>query len=96
MGWWSEQGAKYKDLPAEYGGIALAVWFTIFGITMVGFYTAISMGFEVEGALGGAGKIGAAYAATQLTKPIRIFATLALTPIVARAKARLTGGEAAP
>ena len=75
---------RWQETLAEYGMVALGVWLTIFALAMTGFTIAISQGIEVEGAVGRAGIIGGAYAATQLTKPIRIVLTLALTPVVAR------------
>jgi hypothetical protein len=56
----------------------------IFATTIAGFAFAIGSGFQVEGAAATAGTWGAAYLATKLTQPIRIGATLALTPLVAR------------
>ncbi|MEZ4315904.1 MAG: DUF1279 domain-containing protein [Myxococcota bacterium] len=96
MGWWSQQSARYKDLLAEYGAVALGVWLTIFVITLLGFWAAINAGFEFEGTAGTVGKFGAAYGATQLTKPLRIGLTVVLTPIVARLKHRMMGTEPEP
>jgi hypothetical protein len=93
MQWWKAQGAKLKDHMAEYGALALAVWLTIFFSTWIGFYVAIQMGFDVESTSGSVGTVWVAYGATQLTKPIRIFATIAITPIVAGLKARFYDGQ---
>jgi hypothetical protein len=81
--------AKLQKLFQEYGGPALVVWFGLFGLTLVGFVVALSLGVRVEGVAGKAGVFGAAYVATQLTKPLRILATLALTPLVAQAWRKL-------
>lgn len=81
--------ARLQELFKQYGPVALVTWFSIFGLTWAGFAAAISLGFEVDGAVGGAGTAGAAYIATQLVKPIRIIATLALTPVIATAWQRL-------
>lgn len=75
---------KLEKIFADYGPIALVIWFVIFGLTIVGFAMAIQAGVKVESAAGTAGVWGAAYIATQLTKPIRIFATLGLTALVGR------------
>ena len=80
---------RLKRLLAEYGPWALAVWFTLFALTFAGFAVALAMGLDVEGAAGTGGVLGGAYVATQLTKPLRIFATLGLTPVVARFGRRL-------
>jgi hypothetical protein len=75
---------KLTALLAEYGKIALYLYFGIFALVLAGFAIAISAGVEVESTAGSAGILGAAWLATKLTQPLRILATLALTPIVAR------------
>lgn len=84
MTWWKTLKARWKEMLAQYGKIALVVWFTIFGLVMLGNVVALKSGFADVGALGGAGLIGGAYVLTQATKPIRIAVTLAVTPLVAR------------
>ncbi|MEC7947237.1 MAG: hypothetical protein VX265_06685 [Myxococcota bacterium] len=84
MGWWKTLKARWKDMLAEYGSVALGVWMTIFVLVFVSFVVAIELGFEPEGVAGESGKWGMAYVATQLTKPFRIVAVLFLTPVVAR------------
>jgi hypothetical protein len=69
---------------AEYGSVAIWVYFGIFAIVLVGFATAIKMGVEVESAAGTAGTWGAAWLATKLTQPLRILATFVVTPFVVR------------
>jgi len=84
---YAELKERYQSLILQYGGVALIVWFSIFFTVLGGFYLAIVSGFRDPGAEAEAGTWGtllAAYLATQLTKPIRIGATLVLTPIVAR------------
>jgi hypothetical protein len=74
---------KFESLIAEYGTMAIIVYFTIFGLTITGFATAIKSGVDVEGAAETTGVWGAAWLATKLTQPIRIGATFVLTPLVA-------------
>lgn len=81
--WWSRQSQKLKDHFAEYGGIAIATYFVIFALTWVGFAIAIGRGVAVDGAATDGSTIGAAYLATKATQPLRILATLAVTPFVA-------------
>ena len=68
----------------EYGKIAIAIYFAIFALVLGGFVLAIRLGFEVQSAHATAGTLGAAWVATKLTQPVRIIATLALTPLVGR------------
>jgi hypothetical protein len=75
---------RLKALLNEYGPIAAATYFAIFGLVLAGFAIAIHAGVKVESAAGSAGTLMAAYVATQLTKPLRIGATLLLTPLIAR------------
>jgi hypothetical protein len=75
---------RWKQLLVEYGKIALIVYLVIFALVFAGFAVAIGAGYQPEGAAGSAGLLGAAWVATKLTQPLRILATLALTPIVGR------------
>jgi hypothetical protein len=74
---------RLKVLIAESGAIVLWVYFGIFGIVLVSFALAIQFGVNVQGVAGTAGTWGAAYLATKLTQPLRIAATLAITPALA-------------
>ena len=75
----------------EYGITALIVHYAIFAIVIVGFYFAIRSGWESTSTAGSVGTWGAAYLAAKLTQPLRIVATLAVTPLVARLYERVTG-----
>ena len=77
-------GERLKALLPEYGRIALFVYFTIFGLVFLGFWIAIETGVDAESTAGKAGTLAAAYGATKLSQPLRILATLVLTPPVAR------------
>lgn len=74
---------RFNHLLAEWGQLVLWVYFGIFGVVLVSFAVAIQLGFGVEGAAGTAGTWGAAYVATKLTQPLRIAATLVITPALA-------------
>jgi hypothetical protein len=78
-----------KDMLAEYGSIAIVVYLSIFALTLAGFVLAIRLGWRPESTTGNAGIFVAAYIATKVTQPIRIGATLLLTPIVAKVYDRL-------
>lgn len=73
-----------KQLLAEYGRVAVAVYLAIFVAVLVGSWVAIHVGWRPASAAGGVGALTAAYLVTKLTQPLRIAATLALTPLVAR------------
>ena len=75
---------RIKQLMVEYGSLAVWVYFAIFAIVLIGFWLAIKLGVKTDSAAGTAGTIGAAWVATKLTQPLRIVATLALTPAVMR------------
>jgi hypothetical protein len=75
---------KLADLLKEYGGIALGTYLVIFALVFAGFAIALAKGFEVEGAAGSTGTLFGAWAATKLTQPLRIAATLLLTPIIGK------------
>lgn len=80
---------RLNQLMAEYGGLALWVYFGIFAVVLAGFAIAIHFGFRPDGAAQTAGTLGAAYVATKLTQPLRIAATLVLTPIAGNVRRRL-------
>ena len=86
----------FKHLMTEYGTVAVIVYFTIFFAVLFGFWAAIRFGWRAESTAGSVGTFTAAYIATKLTQPLRIAATLALTPIVAKLYERVAGRRAAP
>lgn len=75
---------RLQTLLAEYGTVAIVIYFGIFALVFAGFAISIRLGVQVESAAGTAGTLGAAYLATKLTQPLRILATLVLTPIVGK------------
>ena len=95
---------SFKDLLAEYGAIAVIVYFTIFFAVWVGAWAAIQRGVDLHalaarvglsanGTVANLGAWAAAYLFTKLLQPIRIGVTLLLTPIVARVYERTRGIE---
>jgi hypothetical protein len=78
-----------KEIATEYGAVAVVVYLAIFAVVLLGSWAAIRFGWKPESAAGRGGTFAAAYIATKLTQPLRIAATLALTPIVAKAYERL-------
>jgi hypothetical protein len=85
MTWWASLKTRYQDLVAEYGKVAIGTYLVLFFGTWIGFWVAIRTGVDVSSAAAGAGTVGGAYVATKLTQPVRIGATLLLTPFVMRA-----------
>ena len=82
-------GSKVQNLFSEYGRIGIIVYFTIFFLTLFGFWTLLTVGVDIRtwsyfSSLGDVGAIGLAYAAAKITQPIRIALTLILTPVIAR------------
>ena len=80
-----------QKLLAEYGTVAVVVYFTIFFAVLGGFWLAIRFGWRPTSAAGTVGTLAAAYIATKVTQPIRIAATLVITPIVAKLYERVRG-----
>lgn len=78
-----------KEIAAEYGAVAVVVYLAIFAVVLLGSWSAIHLGWKPSGVRGGVGTFTAAYIATKLTQPLRIAATLALTPVVARVYERI-------
>lgn len=80
-----------KNILAEYGTIAAVVYFAIFFAVLGAFWIAIRFGWRPGSAAGSVGTFAAAYIATKLTQPLRIAATLVLTPAIARVYERVRG-----
>jgi hypothetical protein len=87
---------RVQKLFADLGKIGIITYFVIFLGTWAAFAIAISSGFEVEGAAGSAGTIGAAWVATKVTQPIRIGATIVLAPLITAAWNKLRPPKAPP
>lgn len=81
---------KLKQLLIEYGWIALSIYLLLFLAVFIGSFFAIHAGWNPQGVAGNAGAWAAAYIVTKLTQPIRIAATLLLTPIAGRLWPRRT------
>jgi multisubunit Na+/H+ antiporter MnhG subunit len=75
---------RLNRLIDQYGRVAVITYFTLFGLVLVGFAVAVHFGVKLEGTSGAAGTLGIAYAATKVTQPLRILATLVLTPVLGR------------
>lgn len=73
-----------KQIFAEYGAIAVAIYLTLFSVVLVGAYFAIRLGWSPESVSGNAGAWTAAYVITKITQPLRIPATVVLTGVVGR------------
>lgn len=87
-----------KQLLVDYGRVAFGVYVAIFLVVMAGAWTAVRLGWQPESATGDMGILAAAYLVTKLTQPVRLAATLVLTPLVAKVQERLGGrpGPSAP
>ena len=70
-------------LMAEYGKIALYTYLTLSLSTIAAFSIAFGSGMAPSSATGVLGVIGAGWLAAKATMPLRIIATLGLTPLVA-------------
>ncbi len=67
----------------QYGKVALFTYLALSLLAIAGFSIAIAIGAEPSSATGIFGVIGAGWLAAKATMPIRILATLGLTPVVA-------------
>jgi hypothetical protein len=82
--------AKKKSLKerlaanaSEYGSIAIYTYLTLSILTIAAFSIAFGVGLAPSSASGVGGVIFAGWVAAKATMPLRILATLALTPLVA-------------
>ena len=85
----------FQKLLAEYGVVAIVVYFTIFFATWIGAWAAIQQGVDLAALARRVGLSGnrivanlgawtAAYIFTKILQPVRIGITLLLTPLLAR------------
>ena len=83
---------RLKAHFAEYGKIALYTYLALSLTAIIGFSIAIGAGVAPSSATGFLGVLGAGWLAAKATMPLRILATLGLTPLIAtllnRRKAR--------
>lgn len=79
-----------QHLITEYGTVAVIVYFVIFFSVLGAFWLGIRFGWRPSSVAGDAGTLAAAYIATKLTQPLRIAATVVLTPLIARTYDRIT------
>ncbi len=68
---------------ADYPRIAIITYLVMSLATIIGFSIAIGLGVGPTSASGVLGVIGAGWLAAKATMPLRILATLALTPLIA-------------
>lgn len=68
---------------ADYPRIAIITYLVMSLATIIGFSIAIGFGVGPTSASGTLGVIGAGWLAAKATMPLRILATLALTPLIA-------------
>lgn len=74
---------RLKAHVAEYGRVAIYTYLTLSLCAIVGFSIAIGAGVTPSSATGVIGVIGAGWVAAKATMPLRILATLGLTPLIA-------------
>jgi hypothetical protein len=82
-----------KHILVEYGAIAVVVYLAIFFLVWFGFWAAMRFGWEPASAAANVGTFAAAYIATKITQPLRILATLAVTPFIAKIYERVIGRQ---
>ena len=85
-----------QNLLTEYGTVAVIVYFVIFFGVLAGFWLAIRFGWRPTSTAGSMGTLAAAYIATKITQPIRIGATVVITPFVAKLYERMRRRSSQP
>jgi hypothetical protein len=73
-----------KHVLTEYGAVALVLYLVIFALVLFASWIAIRAGWSPTSAGGNAGTFLAAYLVTKATQPLRIAATIVLTPLLAK------------
>ncbi|HET9622885.1 MAG TPA: hypothetical protein VFP84_16040 [Kofleriaceae bacterium] len=86
---------RLSVLFADYGKIAIATYFTLSILAIIGFSVAVGLGYKPTTSTGVIGVIFTGWALAKATLPIRILITLGLTPMVAHVVRRFRKPEAA-
>jgi hypothetical protein len=86
---------RLKKLYEKYGKVAVYTYLALSLSAIAGFSIAIGFGMDAETTGGVLGAIGAGWVAAKATMPLRILATLGLTPLIAAlvAKRKKARGE---
>lgn len=71
-----------QEIFTKYGPIAVVVYLSLFTLVLGISYFAIRLGWTPSGAVGSVGVFTAAYLVTKITQPLRIAATVVLTPLI--------------
>jgi predicted MFS family arabinose efflux permease len=79
---------RLTKLYDKYGKVAVYTYLALSLSAIIGFSIAIGLGMEAESTGGVAGSIAAGWVAAKATMPLRILATLGLTPLIASLLAR--------
>jgi len=85
-----------KHVLTEYGTVALVLYLAIFALVLCGTWIAMRAGWSPTSAAGNAGTFAAAYIVTKLTQPLRIAATVVLTPLLAKGWERVRAAARRP
>lgn len=80
-----------KQILIEYGVVGVVLYLAIFFLVLGGAWLAMKSGFRPASVGSQTGTFLAAYIVTKLTQPLRIAATVILTPLIARLYERITG-----
>jgi hypothetical protein len=75
---------RLRLLYAKYGRVAIYTYVTMWILTLSAFAIAIQVGFKSASTTSILGTLGAAWLAAKATTPLRILATVAITPAIAR------------
>lgn len=87
---------RLRLLWEEYGTVGVVVFAVLWVGTLGVIYTAVKLGWRPESAAGEAGTFGMAYVIFRFTLPVRIGATLVLTPLVAKVLEKFGWRKPAP
>ena len=84
MEWWKRTKARWDEVKAEYGRIAIWTYLTLWVLVLLTYFLAIQMGLEVDVSSETTSALVGAWVAAKVTQPARILLTIVLTPVVAR------------
>jgi len=80
---WNRIKARFEQVKAEYGKIALVTYLVLWAAVLIAYAVAIKMGVEMETASSKGGILVGAWVAAKVSQPFRIVLTIVLTPFIA-------------
>jgi hypothetical protein len=92
-------GGRVRALFAEYGVLAIVVWYAVFGLTLVTVAGLLELGLDwpwLDARVGDAGSWMGAYLIAKMLTPVRVALVAGVLPFAARLRRRFQRTPTSP